>query len=143
VKAFIYRCRFVWFWGYIALLTYELLLKNPWVILGKEISQNPPLDTHSAPASAALHIGSFSVLGILASFAFLEKTEKTRTRYALWLVLYAGLTEAMQTTIPGRWASGEDVLFNIIGLVCGALIFQQICRLRKDSSTETLYPIPA
>lgn len=142
MKAFIYRYRFVWFWGYLSLLTYELLLKNPWVILGDKISENPPLDTHSAPASAALHISSFLVLGSLASFAFLDQTEKNRIRYALWLVVYAGLTEVMQTAIPGRWASGEDVLFNVIGLILGALAFQQLYRISKNAAQE-LCPVPA
>lgn len=124
----IYTFRFVWFFGYLFLLTYELLLKNPWTILGSSVAQNPPLDTHSAPASAFLHISSFFVLGWLACFALIEESEKDKIRYSLWLVAYSGITEVLQTWVPGRWPSGEDVLFNVLGLILGAFIFYRCLR---------------
>lgn len=142
MKLFIFRHRLVWFWTYLSLLTYELLLKNPWSIMGPRVAESPPFDTHSVPASASLHISSFLILGTLAGFAFIGQSEKKQVRYCMWLVAYAGITEVMQSFIPGRWASGEDVLFNVVGLILGALTFQQLFRISKVGH-EPLQTVPA
>ena len=113
-------------WSYLGLLTYELCLKNPWFILGRSVALNPPLDTSSAPVSAFLHISSFSVLGFLAMFAFQEQPERTRIRYSLWFLCYSGLTELIQSFIPNRWPSGEDVIFNVLGLIVGVIMFMKV-----------------
>lgn len=123
VKRFLYRYRLVWFWSYFALLTRELLISNPWVILGDRIAANPPLDTSSDPASAFLHGSTFAVLSLLACFAFQQKSEKTQIRYSLWLVAYCGLTECLQVFVPNRFPSGEDVLFNVMGLIMGVVFY--------------------
>lgn len=132
MKHFLQKTRFVWFWGYLSFLTYELLLKNPWVILGDKIAADPPMDTSSVLASAVLHLTAFSVLGFLASFAFCERSESSRVRYSLWLVAYCGVTEILQFYVPNRWPSGEDVLFNVIGLIVGAILFYQPFRASSD-----------
>lgn len=124
-------------WTYLSLLTYELLLKNPWVIFGEKIASNPPLDTASVPASALLHTSAFSVLGFLASFALQDRSEKERVRYSLWFILYSGLTELLQSFVPNRWPSGEDVLFNVIGLGIGVLIFYRLPHKELEPAIES------
>jgi VanZ family protein len=124
-------------WTYFSLLTYELLLKNPWVILGEKIASDPPLDTASVPASALLHTSAFGVLGVLASFAFQHKSEKERVRYSLWFILYSVLTELLQSFVPNRWPSGEDVLFNVIGLGVGVVFFYRIARKELEPALES------
>jgi VanZ family protein len=136
LKAFIHRYRLTWFWGYFSLLTYELLLKNPWVILGEKIASDPPLDTSSVPASALLHTSSFSVLGFLFCYAFNHQTAAKKVRYSLWLVAYCGVTEILQFCVPNRWPSGEDILFNVVGLIAGTFIFYQPWRLPAESQDE-------
>lgn len=120
-------------------MTYELLLKNPWVIFGEKVASAPPLDTASVKASAILHGSAFAILGYLAAFAFNEKTEAVRVRYGLWLVAYCGVTEILQFYVPNRWPSGEDILFNVVGIVIGAVLFYQPWRL---IFTTTDQPIP-
>jgi hypothetical protein len=117
------RLKTVSFWSYLCLLTYELLLRNPWVILGNKIASNPPLDTHTVIASGILHSGAFSVLGFLGSWAYRDRPEHQRVRYALWLIAYCWVTEVLQTFVPNRWPSGEDILFNVFGLFAGVLVF--------------------
>lgn len=104
-------------------MTFELLLKNPWVVLGDAVATHPPMETQSVPASAFLHISAFSILGALGALAFTEESERNRVRYLLWLIAYAGVSEVLQLCVPGRWASGEDILFNIVGLCLGAFIY--------------------
>ena len=99
-------------------------MSNPWELFGDKVATNPPMDTASEPASAFLHTSSFMVLSVLACFAFHRMPEKSKTRCALWLLAYCGFTEFLQTLIPNRWPSGEDVLFNVIGLVLGLVVFR-------------------
>lgn len=137
MKKRLYNLRLITFWSYLSLLTYELLLKNPWIILGDKIASNPPLDTASVSASAVLHLSAFSVLGFLAAYAFSDKPEAIRVRYGLWLVAYCGVTEILQFCVPNRWPSGEDILFNVVGLLLGALFFYQPWRLLALSEPPT------
>ncbi len=107
------------------------------------MAANAPIDTHSAPASAVLHLSAFSVLGGLAGFAFNEEPEKNRVRYSLWLVAYAGVSEVLQSFVPNRWPSGEDILFNVMGLIVGAVVYAQLTRLHKSSQPLSPVAIPA
>lgn len=84
------------------------------------------METQSVPASAFLHISAFSILGVLGTFAFTEETERNRVRYFLWLIAYAGASEVLQLCVPGRWASAEDIIFNLLGLCLGAFIYSII-----------------
>ncbi len=126
MKKNIFKYRWVWMWSYLGLLTYELCLKNPWVVFGGAVASNPPWDTSSAPASAFLHISSFSLLGFLAMFASQDKPERTQIRYSLWFLSYSGLTELIQSFVPNRWPSGEDVIFNVLGLIVGVIMFRKV-----------------
>ncbi|MFM8312726.1 MAG: VanZ family protein [Deltaproteobacteria bacterium] len=105
-------------------MTKELLMVNPWELFGDKVAANPPMNSASEPASAFLHSGTFLILSFLACFAFHNKSEKSKIRYALWLLAYCGFTEFLQTLIPNRWPSGEDVLFNVVGLVLGFIVFR-------------------
>jgi VanZ family protein len=124
-------------WSYLSLLTYELLLKNPWVILGDKIASDPPLDTASLSASALLHTVAFGILGFLATFALQDKPEKDRVRYSLWFILYSGVTELLQSFVPNRWPSGEDILFNVIGLAIGMVVFYRIAPKVLETHPES------
>lgn len=128
--------KIVSFWSYLCLLTYELLLKNPWVILGDKIATHPPLDTHTVVASGILHIGAFGILGFLWSWAYADRNESERIRYALWLIAYCGVSEVLQSFVPNRWPSGEDILFNVFGLFTGVLVFYLPGRYSQPNPEE-------
>jgi VanZ family protein len=79
-----------------------------------------------------VHFALFGVLAYLAIYALRLKINKFGLAIAAGLLLaifYAGLTEYIQMSIPGRSASGSDFIAGILGAFLGGSI--QLCRMKK------------
>ena len=69
-----------------------------------------------------VHASLFVVLGCLAARSWLQPGQ--RWRVVLALLLLGGLTEALQSVIPGRSASLGDWLADALGLALGWMLWQ-------------------
>ena len=73
------------------------------------------------------HFGAFLVLGIFSTFTYLLYFQDKKWFWSVPLNFVQGfalasLTEWIQTFTPGRWGCWEDVLLDISGFMCSALI---------------------
>ena len=73
------------------------------------------------------HFCAYCSLSVLLFFAF--KSIKTRTIAFLFSIALGCILEWIQSYIPGREMSIYDEIANVIGLLCGAIIY----RYFKDS----------
>ena len=80
-------------------------------------------------ADKLVHATLFATLGVLAWWGWC----RSGLRWGLWaaLLALAPLTEAVQTWVPGRGASGFDMLADALGLVLGAWAANSSMRLGR------------
>jgi len=73
-----------------------------------------------------LHIPEFGILAYLWMLA-LNKNKNSLLRPGLWTmgisVSYGFLDEIHQLFVPGRYASFGDIIFNILGIIVGIMIY--------------------
>jgi VanZ family protein len=92
---------------------------------------------------ALLHASGFFVLAALACFTFQNTRRETRFRYALWAFAYCNLIELGRSFIPHYQPSGEDVLFNVMGLILGAMSFSLMAKFMKGLGTSKSALVPS
>ena len=106
------RLSYASWWLTLALLTYGLLSPQP-----------PQLSEAILPAhltfwaSKGVHLGAFAGLAMVAGLL----TVTPRHQKTLWavLVVYAALTEYLQTFVEGRYGCFTDVCINVTGITLG------------------------
>ena len=73
-----------------------------------------------------LHIPEFGILAYLWMLA-LNKNKNSLLRPGLWTmgisISYGFLDEIHQLFVPGRYASFGDIIFNILGIIVGIMIY--------------------
>lgn len=75
-------------------------------------------DDGGLPLDKGRHLAAFAVLAWVAAQGF-GSTKATLWRIALALLAYGVLIELVQAQIPGRHASGADVVADALGLALG------------------------
>lgn len=106
------RVAYVGWWLALGLLTYGLLSPTP-----------PKVGAALLPshwtfwASKGVHLGAFAFLA--ATVGFLCITPRHRRRLWTTLVVYAALTEFLQTFVEGRYGCFADVCINWTGITLG------------------------
>ncbi|MCE2573787.1 VanZ family protein [Motilimonas eburnea] len=81
-----------------------------------------------APAPVQIQINHFDKVNHLAAFASLALVGRFAFTLApwqltLWLLGYGALIEGIQAFIPNRFASGFDLLADLIGIGLGLLVY--------------------
>ncbi|MBS9522958.1 VanZ family protein [Litoribacter ruber] len=80
-------------------------------------------------ADKLVHLGLFMVLAFLWSRVFNDRTDKRikKSKYIpnflVVIVVFAILVEYIQRLVPGRSFDYWDILFNILGVTIGAVLF--------------------
>ena len=65
------------------------------------------------------HLAAFSSLALVGRFAF----TLAPWQLTLWLLGYGALIEGIQAFIPNRFASGSDLLADLVGTGLGLLVY--------------------
>ena len=80
-----------------------------------------------------MHIPAFAVIAVL----FLQFYRDYIRSSPYWLiysisilVIFGVATELVQAFIPGRWASAQDVLLNLVGISFGTSLFLMLNKFR-------------
>jgi VanZ family protein len=78
------------------------------------------------PAQSYLeHLVAYAILGALLQRAFHSRSAAAGI---IWGSLYGVSDELHQHFVPPRTASAADLLTDVIGVVCGALLFARLRR---------------
>ncbi|WP_317194926.1 VanZ family protein [Litoribacter ruber] len=111
----------------------RLLLALAWTILlliGLLTPGSSIPDVPKPPgADKLVHLGLFMVLAFLWSRVFNDRTDKRikKSKYIpnflVVIVVFAILVEYIQRLVPGRSFDYWDILFNILGVTIGAVLF--------------------
>ena len=88
------------------------------------------------PASMTLgwdklnHAGAFAALGLSGHLGFPGR------RTALWVIAaglaFGGLIEVLQLFVPGRSSEWTDLLADLVGLACGALVAMGVIKAARS-----------
>ena len=76
-----------------------------------------------------VHFGLFMVLSFLWARAFVGKSNKRIKKrkfipnYLVFVTIFAILVEYVQRLVPGRAFDYLDILFNVLGVIAGAILF--------------------
>ncbi len=99
---------------YLALLTAGLLVSNPFALAGRGESWLQA--TYSRYLEPGGHFLGFLVLGLLAS---LSRWPRRWTARVALLLVYAFITEGLQTLVPLRTPDVKDLVQNLAGAAMG------------------------
>jgi VanZ family protein len=108
-------------------LTVLLLAPDPWALLGL---RPPPIEG----TSSGVHFACFLLLGAMA------QSSRFAGRPAVWagvLVAYAVVAELGQGPIPTRSVQWQDLVANLTGLACGALIARTALYVRERTKRKS------
>ncbi len=77
-----------------------------------------------------LHFIEYGILGYLLTRAFYG-TSKIEYKYIIWFILAAAFVtaaadEIFQSFIPGRDSSVFDLIFDMVGVLCGLIIYRKV-----------------
>ncbi len=75
------------------------------------------------------HLAAFATLSLVARFAF----KLTPWQITFWLLGYGALIEGIQSFIPNRFASGLDLLADLIGIGLGLLAYTLVAPLLNSA----------
>ena len=92
------------------------------------------VDLMSLVVRKLAHFSEYAVLGVLARglFASLRRERGTRPwPMALLVALVPVADECVQLFVPGRSGQPADVLIDLSGLACGALLARVVARARR------------
>ncbi len=73
------------------------------------------------------HFGVFFILGFLYVLSSKKDLPKYINKISI-LIIYAVITEIIQLFIPGRTFNPWDLIYNILGLVVGYILINQIIK---------------
>lgn len=101
--------------GYLVFLTLLLLTKDPFRLIGVQ-GDAPGVLRMLLPVA---HLLSFLTLAVLALVA---RWPAPRWGVTVFLVLYAGMTEVVQSFLPPRTAEWNDWFQDLVGIAVGAAL---------------------
>jgi len=116
-------------------LTYQL----PWILVMFLLSLQSVSTSINLPTSATdgsdkvVHFLAYGVLG----FTLVRGFEVLLKRYVVWSliigVVYSGLSEWIQSYIPGRSASLSDLIANVLGVIVCVLFWWNMATIRNKN----------
>jgi VanZ family protein len=111
-------------WLLLAILSWALLSPQPPLVAQALLPSEMTFT-----ASKAVHVTTYAFMTLLV--LWLPSSPKQRAVLWVILALHAGLTEAGQTFVPGRYGSFADVLVNLTGLSLGLALALWLSRRRE------------